>query len=91
MDKKKAPYSLNSKKVADATRELLHKRGVHLTEIAELVMLLQKKYYPTLTMEECIENVDKVLMKREVQNAVLTGIQLDILAEQGALLPHCRT
>ncbi|KAF6592871.1 phosphatidylglycerophosphatase A, partial [Paenibacillus sp. EKM208P] len=35
----------------------------------------------------CIENVDKVLMKREVQNAVLTGIQLDILAEQGALLP----
>lgn len=42
MDKKKAPYSLNSKKVADATRELLHKRGVNLTEIAELVMLLQK-------------------------------------------------
>lgn len=58
-----------------------------MTEIAELVMLLQKKYYPTLTMEECMENVDKVLMKREVQNAVLTGIQLDILAEQGALLP----
>ncbi|WP_342426971.1 phosphatidylglycerophosphatase A [Paenibacillus sp. FSL L8-0158] len=87
MDKKKVPYSLNSKKVADATREWLQKRGVNMTEIAELVMLLQKKYYPTLTMEECMENVDKVLMKREVQNAVLTGIQLDILAEQGALLP----
>ncbi|KAF9118966.1 hypothetical protein BGX30_004190 [Mortierella sp. GBA39] len=37
-------------------------------------------------MEECILNVEKVLSKREVQNAVLTGIQLDMLAEQGKLL-----
>lgn len=80
------PYSLNSKKVAEATRSQLHKRGIKLEEIAELVMILQKKYYPSLTMEECIENVDAVLSKREVQNAVLTGIQLDILAEEGKLL-----
>ncbi len=33
-------------------------------------------------MEDCYENVNSVLMKREVQNAILTGIQLDILAEQ---------
>ncbi|MWV46797.1 phosphatidylglycerophosphatase A [Paenibacillus sp. HJL G12] len=81
----KIPYSLNSQKVATATREWLHKRGVKLEEIAELVMLLQKKYYPDLTMEECLDNVNKVLSKREVQNAVLTGIQLDILAEEGKL------
>ncbi|GAB6929315.1 phosphatidylglycerophosphatase A [Paenibacillus sp. JCM 10914] len=81
------PYSLNSKQVADATRRLLHERGITLEEIAELVMILQKKYYPSLTMEECIHNVDAVLSKREVQNAVLTGIQLDILAEQGKLDP----
>lgn len=80
------PYSLNSKKVADATRSLLHKRGIKLEEIAELVMILQNKYYPNLTMEECMENVDAVLSKREVQNAVLTGIQLDILAEEGNLI-----
>lgn len=86
MNEEKVPYSLNSKKVADATREWLHKRGVMISEIAELVMLLQQKYYPTLTMEECIHNVEQVLAKREVQNAVLTGIQLDILAEQGALI-----
>ena len=36
------PYSLNSKKVAEATRSLLHKRGIKLEEIAELVMILQK-------------------------------------------------
>ncbi|MNS04383.1 Phosphatidylglycerophosphatase A [compost metagenome] len=88
MDKAKIPYSLNSKKVADATREWLHKRGVQISEIAELVMLLQQKYYPDLTMEECIHNVEQVLTKREVQNAVLTGIQLDILAEQELLIPE---
>ena len=82
----KIPYSLNSKKVSEATREWLHNRGVRVEEIAELVMLLQKKNYPNLTMEECILNVEKVLSKREVQNAVLTGIQLDMLAEQGKLL-----
>ncbi|MBW4081112.1 phosphatidylglycerophosphatase A [Paenibacillus sp. S150] len=81
----KIPYSLNSKKVAEATTFWLHKRGVALEEIAELVLLLQKKYYPNLTMEECIHNVEMVLSKREVQNAVLTGIQLDVLAEEGKL------
>lgn len=81
----KIPYSLNSKAVADATKFWLNKRGVTLEEIAELVMFLQKKYYPNLTMDECIHNVEMVLSKREVQNAVLTGIQLDILTEEGKL------
>ncbi|MBT2290268.1 phosphatidylglycerophosphatase A [Paenibacillus albidus] len=83
----KVPYSLNSKAVAEATYAWLHKRGVTLLEIAELVMLLQKKYYPNLTMDECVHNVEMVLSKREVQNAVLTGIQLDVLAEEGKLFP----
>jgi len=81
------PYCLNSKAVSDATFEWLDKRGVNIFEIAELVMLLQKKYYPNLTIEECVHNVEMVLSKREVQNAVLTGIQLDILAEEGKLFP----
>ena len=81
----KIPYSLNSKAVADATKYWLNKRGVKIEEIAELVMFLQQKYYPNLTMDECVHNVEMVLSKREVQNAVLTGIQLDILAEEGKL------
>jgi phosphatidylglycerophosphatase A len=32
-------------------------------------------------------SVDAVLSKREVQNAILTGIQLDLLAAEGKLLP----
>lgn len=78
-------YYLDSKKVAEATYEWLEKRGVRLEDIGELVMFLQKDYIPTLTMEECIRNVQKVLEKREVQNAILTGIQMDILSEQGQL------
>ncbi|MER2181159.1 MAG: phosphatidylglycerophosphatase A, partial [Desemzia incerta] len=59
---------------------LLHERGVKEEDIAELVLFLQKKYIVDLSLEECIENVKSVLKKREVQNAILTGIQLDILA-----------
>lgn len=85
MNTHKPPYSLNSKAVADATGEWLRKRGVTIEEIAELVLFLQSKYFPDLKLEECIHNVNMVLSKREVQNAILTGIQLDILAEQGGL------
>jgi phosphatidylglycerophosphatase A len=80
-------YRLNSKAVARATEEWLAKRGVSKEQIGQLVMLLQKDYFSELTLEECVENVEAVLSKREVQNAVLTGIQLDMLAEQGQLLP----
>jgi phosphatidylglycerophosphatase A len=66
-------------------REWLIERGVQVEDIAELVHYLQEKYYPGLTMDLCIYNVERVLSKREVQNAILTGIQLDVLAEQGKL------
>jgi phosphatidylglycerophosphatase A len=80
-------YRLNSKEVAKSTEEWLTKRGVTKEQIGQLVMLLQKDYFPELTLAECVINVEAVLSKREVQNAVLTGIQLDILAEEGKLLP----
>jgi phosphatidylglycerophosphatase A len=78
-------YSLDSVKVASATKEWLAKRNVRTEEIAELVMFLQKEYVPGLTLEDCKESVERVIEKREVQNAVLTGIQLDMLCEQGQL------
>ena len=62
---------------------LLNQRGVQLDDIAELVMFLQQSYIDDLTYEVCLENVKAVLKKREVQNTILTGIQLDILAERG--------
>lgn len=66
-------------------RALLKERGVTLKDIAELVFYLQSSYHDDLTMDICLHNVNRVLSKREVQNAILTGIQLDILAEKKQL------
>ncbi|MEK3798407.1 phosphatidylglycerophosphatase A [Peribacillus sp. FSL H8-0477] len=67
-----------------AKRWLLE-RGVTIKDIAELVMFLQSSYHENLQLKDCIHNVERVLSKREVQNAILTGIQLDMLAEQNML------
>lgn len=66
--------------------ELLEQRGVQLEDIAELVLILQQSYIDELTLELCLENVKAVIRKREVQNTILTGIQLDILAENKQLM-----
>jgi phosphatidylglycerophosphatase A len=79
-------YNLNSKLVAEAANDWLKQRGVTIQDIAELTYFLQKDYYPNLTMDDAITSVEAVIQKREVQNAILTGIQLDILAEEGKLL-----
>ena len=49
----------------------LLERGVKIEDIAELVMYLQNEYHENLQMEECLYNVERVLSKREVQNAIL--------------------
>lgn len=76
----------DSNELHEKALELLNRRGVEVTDIAELVMFLQKSYIDDLTLELCLENVNAVLKKREVQNTILTGIQLDILAENKQLM-----
>ncbi|MCH6268253.1 MULTISPECIES: phosphatidylglycerophosphatase A [Neobacillus] len=71
--------------VQETAHRLLKERGVEIQDIANLVFYLQEKYHKNLQMEDCIANVEKVLTKREVQNAIITGIQLDVLAEKGML------
>jgi phosphatidylglycerophosphatase A len=71
----------------NVSKETLIRRGVRLEDLAELVMHLQKKYHPDLTMATCLENVEAVLNKREVAHAIITGVALDELAER-KLLPE---
>ncbi|EJN55655.1 phosphatidylglycerophosphatase A [Loigolactobacillus coryniformis] len=73
-------------KLYETTLKLLTQRGVTLDAIAELVMFLQKDYIEHLTLPECRNSVEVVLHKREIQNAIMTGIQLDLLAEQKQLM-----
>ncbi|MDR7870969.1 MAG: phosphatidylglycerophosphatase A [Tissierellaceae bacterium] len=77
----------STEELAQASIELMEKRGVKLEDIGELVMLLQAKYYDDLTLEYCIQNIKAVLRKREIAHAILTGIALDELAEK-KLLPE---
>lgn len=76
---------LNEPSKRDIVVEMLRDRGVELSEIAELTFDLQKPYVPALTMDICLDHVERVVMKREVQNAILTGLELDIMAEKGHL------
>lgn len=63
--------------------DLLEQRGVKLIDIAKITLEIQKQYYDNLTIDECLDHVNNVLNKREVLNAVLTGVTIDVLAEQG--------
>jgi phosphatidylglycerophosphatase A len=75
----------NMEEMTEMTIDMLRRRGVELGDIGDLVMELQKKYYPDLTKEICVENVNAVLKKRESIHAILTGIALDEIAEKKGL------
>jgi len=79
------PNRMNDLKKYEIVVQKLEQRGVILEDIAQIALDLQIKYLPNLTFELCLEHVKKVVMKREVQHAVLTGLELDILAEKGLL------
>lgn len=64
--------------------EKLIERGVTISDMAVLVIELQKNYLK-LTMEEAMETIEDVLSKREVQYSILTGIQMDEFAEDGMI------
>lgn len=63
----------------------LEERGVTLADIAELVLFLQEPYFEALHFDVCLENVQSVMGKREIQHAIITGIELDMLAEKKVL------
>lgn len=62
---------------------LLEERGVTLNDIVDCVVYLQKDYVENINRDDILEIVHSVLQKREVQHALLTGIQIDKETEQG--------
>lgn len=65
---------------------LLESRGIFMKDLIDILFDLQVSYIPTLTREICENSLQGVLAKREVQNVILTGLALDMLAEK-QLLP----
>lgn len=76
---------VHSREVTKAAKEALIDRGVTIEGIADIVYEMQSPYNGEITMDECIESVEKVLLKREIQHAILVGVELDRLAEQNKL------
>ena len=79
------------KRMKEICVNLLEKRGVTLDKIVDIVYDLQKKYIPEITKELCLSAVNRVLDKREVQNAIVTGVELDMLAEKKMLSEPLQT
>ena len=65
--------------------ELIENRGVKIREIAEVAYDLQKSYLDGITLVDAEEAVNAVLHKREAQFAIMTGLEIDRLAEEGLL------
>lgn len=78
---------IDTKIVLEETVKMLNSRGIQLKDIAEIVVEIQKKYIPDITVDLALFNVERVLDKREVCYAILTGLAIDQLAEQN-LLPY---
>lgn len=79
---KRVPHSRD---VTEAARARLIERGVSIESIAEIVYQMQAPYSPHLSLKDCMESVEAVLEKRELQHAILVGSELDMLAEKGQL------
>lgn len=82
---------VNSQEVTKAAKQRLLERGVTVEDIAEIVLKMQLPFNTELTLLECIESVEKVLLKREIQHAILVGVELDVLAEQKKLSEPLQT
>jgi len=76
---------VDSREIYKTARNLLKERGVELKDIAEIVYEMQSPYESGLKLEKCLGSVEAVLEKREMQHALLVGIELDKLAEKGLL------
>lgn len=86
MDFQEQQYRYTMEELTKFAIEALKRRHIQLEDIAEIVYTLQTDYHPDLTLEECKKSVRKVLEKREIVHAILTGIALDELAEQNLIM-----
>ena len=70
---------------------VLHERGVEVSDIALLAYDNQKRYLPSLTMDEMTEAVLDILGKREQFHAILLAVNIDFLAENNVVMEPLRS
>lgn len=60
--------------------------GVKLTDLAEIAKVKINCFRPEVELEPNLRAVKSVLSKREIQNSLITAINLDVLAENKLLV-----
>ncbi|MDO5302130.1 MAG: phosphatidylglycerophosphatase A [Tissierellia bacterium] len=75
-------YTYDMEELYQITVERLEARGISLRSIAEIVFELQRDY-GEITMDQCVEQVQAVLKKRETIHAVLTALAIDRATQEG--------
>lgn len=63
----------------------LKERGIDLHDLAKIAYELQVEFIPSLTEDECYENLLEVMHKRELLNNAMVALELDRLTEEGQL------
>ena len=81
----RSPSRLEDLDKRNVVVERMAERGVDLESIAQITLDLQSPYIEGLDFASCLDHVERVVRKREVQHAILTGLELDILAENDQL------
>ncbi len=64
-------------------RDILLSRGVTIQEIAEIAYAQQSKYNPDISMQVCIESVEKILTYRDIFHLIQLSVEIDRLTEEG--------
>lgn len=64
--------------------EVLKQRGVNVADIAQITHHQQSKYSDGISMNLCIESVEKILSYRDVFHFVQLAAEIDRLAEEKA-------
>lgn len=64
-------------------RDRLLERGVTISDIAEIAFRQQGKYNKNISMQVCIESVEKILSYRDIFHLVQLSIEIDRMTEEG--------
>ena len=64
--------------------EILKKRGVEVSDIAEIAFSQQGKWNPEIAYQDCYDSVEKILSLRDVFHILQLGAEIDRLTEAEA-------
>ena len=62
--------------------KVLNERGVTVEEVAEIAHMQQSKWSDDISMQECIDSVEKILSLRDTFHILQLGAEIDRLAEE---------